>query len=185
MAVWLAHHLEALASWLMRADLGMGLLLLVGLSVSLSQAFALLANRLTPRQILLRLLLDALVFALALLLCGVIDMLLLAGLAHRPVQPIAFVNSMGAALIPALLHALVAAPYIGDLIAITIWGLVHLNVITLLHSRFALSWQQALLLASPGFLVALSLMALLFRQSWQASYRQLAGTVDRQPGGGP
>ena len=44
------------------------LLLLVGLSFSLSHAFSLLANRLTPRQILVRLLLDALVLALVILL---------------------------------------------------------------------------------------------------------------------
>ncbi|MEB3332291.1 MAG: hypothetical protein VKI83_07370 [Synechococcaceae cyanobacterium] len=180
MTSWLERSLAALGAWLLKADLGLGLLLLVGLSFSLSHAFALLANRLTPRQILLRLLLDALVLTLVLLLSGILDMLLLAVLAQRPVQPTAFVNRMGAALIPGLFYILVAAPYISDLIALAIWFLVHLNVVTLLHVGFALPWTQALALSTPGFGVALALVALLFRQSWQASYRQLAGAVDAE-----
>ena len=169
--------LEALGRWLMHADGGVELLLVVGLSVSLSHGFALLANRLTPRQILVRLLLDGLVLALALLLASVIDMLLLVLLAERPVHPSAFVNDMGAALIPGLFYGLVAAPYISDLIALVLWFLLHLNVVTLLHMQFALPWGMALALATPGFLLALGLVALLFRQSWQASYRQLADAV--------
>ena len=181
MVAWLTRSLESLGAWLLQADRGVGLLLLVGLSFSLSHAFALLANRLSPRQILLRLLLDGLVLALAFLIAGGIDMLLLALLADRPVHPTAFVDAMGAALLPGLFYGLVAAPYISDLIAVAIWFLVHLNLVTLLHVRFERAWTQALLLSSPGFLIALALVALLFRQSWQASYRRLAGTVDGLP----
>lgn len=181
MVAWLSRSLESLGAWLLQADRGVGLLLLVGLSFSLSHAFALLANRLSPRQILLRLLLDGLVLALAFLIAGGIDMLLLALLVDRPVHPTAFVDAMGAALLPGLFYGLVAAPYISDLIAVAIWFLVHFNLVTLLHVRFELAWTQALLLSSPGFLIALALVALLFRQSWQASYRRLAGTVDGLP----
>lgn len=177
MLLELERCLEALGHLLLQADLGVALVLLVGLSCSLSHAFALLANRLTPRQILLRLLLDGLVLGLAFLLAGSLDMLLLAVLADQPVRPTAFVDCMAVALLPGLFYVLVAAPYIGDGIAVLISFLVHLNVVTLLHLRFALPWLQALLLATPGFVVALVLVALLFRQSWQASYRQLAGSV--------
>ena len=171
--------LDGLGRWLLQADVGVGVLLLVGLSMSLSHAFALLANRLTPRQIAVRLVLDALVLTLAFLLASVTDMLLLVAVADRPVDPSAFLNAMGPALIPGLFYGLVAAPYISDLIAVSLWFLVHLNAVTLLHGRFDLAWAQALLLATPGFLLALVLVALLFRQSWQASYRQLACQLQR------
>ena len=158
------------------------LVLLVGLSLSLSHGFALLANRLTPRQIAVRLLLDGLVLTLAFLLASVIDMLLLASVAGRSIHPSAFLNEMGPALSPGLFFALVAAPYIADLIALILWFLVHLNVVTLLHTRFDLPWAEALLLATPGFLVAIVLVALLFRQGWQSSYRQLTDQLDRHGG---
>lgn len=171
--------LDRLGSWLLQADAGVGLVLLVGLSMSLSHAFALLANRLTPRQIAIRLLLDGLVLALAFLLASAVDMLLLASVAARQVHASVFLDGMGAALIPGLFYGLVAAPYIADLLAIGLWFLVHLNVVTLLHLRFALLWGEALLLSTPGFLLALVLVALLFRQSWQVSYRQLASQLLR------
>ena len=174
----LGQRLDQLSAWLVQADAGVVLVLLVGLSMSLSHAFALLANRLTPRQIAVRLVLDGLVLALAFLLASAIDMALLASLAGRQVHPTAFLNAMGAALIPGLFYGLVAAPYIADLIALSLWFLVHLNVVTLLHLRFALPWAEALVLATPGFLVAVVLVALLFRQSWQSSYRQLASQLE-------
>ncbi len=153
------------------------LLLLVGLSFSLSHGFALLANRLTPRQILVRLLLDALVLALAFLLASGVDMVLLAALATPPVRPSAFLAQMDGVLLPGLAYALVAAPYIGTPLAVLLWGWMHLGTIQRLHHGFGLPWLQALLLATPGFLVALALVVLLFRQSWQRSYRRLAGEV--------
>ena len=55
--------LDQLARWLMQADAGLGLVALVGLSMSLSHLFALVANRLTPRQVVSQLILDALVLA--------------------------------------------------------------------------------------------------------------------------
>lgn len=187
LARWLEQELGAgldrFGTWLLQADAGVGLVLLVGLSMSLSHAFALLANRLTPRQIAVRLVLDALVLALAFLLASAIDMLLLATLSGRALHPSAFLNGMGAALIPGLFYGLVAAPYIADLIALSLWFLVHLNVVTLLHLRFALPWMEALVLATPGFLVAVVLVALLFRQSWQSSYRQLASQLEPSGGG--
>lgn len=171
--------LDRLGSWLLQADAGVGLVLLVGLSMSLSHAFALLANRLTPRQIAIRLLLDGLVLAFAFLLASAVDMLLLASVGARQVHASDFLDGMGAALIPGLFYGLVAAPYIADLLAIGLWFLVHLNVVTLLHLRFALPWGEALLLSTPGYLLALVLVALLFRQSWQVSYRQLASQLLR------
>ncbi|MEY2643613.1 MAG: hypothetical protein RLZZ611_262 [Cyanobacteriota bacterium] len=172
-------QLERLGQWLLEAQMGVELVLLVGLSTSLSHAFALLANRLTPRQIAVRLVLDALVLALAFLLASTIDLILLAVVTEHPVSPGDFLNGMGVALMPGLLYGLVAAPYIADLVALTLWFLVHLNVVTMLHLRFALPWPEALLLPTPGLVIALGLVALLFRQSWQESYRQLAGQLER------
>lgn len=154
------------------------MLLLVGLSFSLSHVFALLANRLTPRQILVRLLLDALVLALAFLLASAVDMVLLAALATPPVRPSAFLAQMDGVLLPGLAYGLVAAPYIGTPLAVVLWGLVHLGTLQRLHQGFGLPWLQALTLATPGFLVALALVVLLFRQSWQRSYRRLAGAME-------
>ena len=53
--------IRALGHWLLHLDGGFEILLLVGLSMSLAHLFALVANKLTPRQIVFQLLLDALV----------------------------------------------------------------------------------------------------------------------------
>ena len=169
--------LDDLGGWLVRTDLGLGLLLIVGISMSLSHVFALLANRLSARQILLRLLLDALILALAFLLSSSIDMVLLRLYASNPVHPSAFIDGAAACLLPACFYVCVAAPYIGETIGFVIWVLMHLNVVTYVHVRFALPWDQSLLLCSPGFLFAVLLVGLLFRQSWQRGYTMLASEL--------
>lgn len=169
--------LDQLGRWLIHADLGLGLLLLVGLSMSLSHVFALLANRLSVRQILLRLLLDALMLAVAFLLCTSIDMVLLNLYATTPVQPTQFIDGIATCLLPACFYVAVAAPYVGESIGLGIWWLMHLNVVTFLHVRFELPWNQALLLSSPGYLFAVLLVWLLFRQSWRRGYVMLASEL--------
>jgi len=182
----LEQGLAALGSWLVRADLGMELLALVGLSMALSQGFALLANRLTARQILVRLLLDALVLSLAFLIGSTIDLVLLVGLASRTVSASAFLDGIAACFLPGLLYGLAAAPYLSHGIAITIWGLILLNLVSLVHVRFGLPYGEALLLLSPGYLVALLLVGLQFRQSWRAGYDRLASQLEPAgPGSGP
>lgn len=172
-------RLDDLAAWLMQADIGLGAVVLVGLSMALSHLFALLANRLTPRQIAMQLILDVLVLSLAVLMSTLINMVMLSTFAHVPITPSALVNRMGAALIPGLFYVLVAAPYIGDLIAVMIWFLIHLNVISLLHAHFGISHGQALLLTAPGYTLALTLVMGLFRQGWQSGYRRLASELNR------
>jgi len=105
-------------------------------------------------------------------------MLMLGLFADAVVRPSELLDRIGAALIPGLFYVLVAAPYISDLIAVTLWFLIYLNVITLLHARFGLPYEQALLLATPGFLLALLLVIGLFHQSWQAGYRRLASELE-------
>lgn len=174
-------HLEALlnrlGAVLIHADLGLGVLAVVGVSMSLSHVFALLANRMKARQILLRLLLDALILSVAFLLSSSIDMVLLSLYASATVHPIDFINAVAAALLPACFYLAVAAPYIGETIGLVIWMLIHLNVVTLLHVRFALPWEQALLLSSPGYLFAVLLVWLLFRESWRRGYTMLASEL--------
>ena len=170
--------LDALGSWLVRADLGLGLLLLVGLSMSLSHVFALLANRLTARQILLHLLFDALLLSIAFLLSSTTDMVLLNLYGSAAVPPSLFLNGVAACLVPATLYVFVAAPYVGDLIGGVIWALIHLNVVSLLHVRFALPYGEALLLATPGYLLAVLLVWILFRQSWRSGYSTLASQLN-------
>jgi hypothetical protein len=169
--------LNGLGGWLIRADLGLGLLLVVGISMSLSHVFGLLANRLGARQILWRLLIDALVLASAFLLSSSIDMVLLNLYGSNPVHPSAFVDGIASCLLPACFYVCVAAPYIGETIGLVLWVLVHLNVITFVHVRFDLPWDQALVLTTPGYLLALVLVALLFRQSWQRGYAMLASEL--------
>ncbi len=170
--------LVQLANQLQRAHLEVGLILLVGLSISLSQVFALLANRMTPRQIALQLVLTVLLLALALLIVGLVDMLLLAAFSSRPVPPTAFLSHLGSALLPGLFYVLAAAPFIGDLIAVAIWALIQLNVVLLLHSLFAVPYREALLLATPGYVLGLVVVAILFGQSWHAGYRRLVADLD-------
>ncbi|MEY3767011.1 MAG: hypothetical protein RLZZ11_78 [Cyanobacteriota bacterium] len=169
--------LNSLGGWLIHVDPGLGLLFVVGASMSLSHVFALLANRLSARQILVRLLLDALILSVAFLLNSSIDMVLLSLYATEPVHPIAFINGIAAALLPACFYIAVAAPYIGETIGLVIWVLMHLNVVTLLHVRFDLPWGQALLLSSPGYLFAVLMVWLLFRQGWRRGYTMLASEL--------
>jgi hypothetical protein len=177
MLVDLERVLNGLGGWLIRADLGLGLLLVVGISMSLSHVFGLLANRLGARQILWRLLIDALVLASALLLSSSIDMVLLNLYGSNPVHPSVFVDGIASCLLPACFYVCVAAPYIGETIGLVLWVLIHLNVVTFVHVRFALPWDQALVLTTPGYLLALVLVALLFRQSWQRGYAMLASEL--------
>ena len=166
-----------LAKWLMQADAGLGLVALVGLSMSVSHLFALAANRLTPSQILIQLILDGLVLSLALVLASLINMLMLGAFTGAVIDPGELLARLGPALIPGLFYCFVAAPYISDLIATVIWALIHLNVVTLLHVQFGVSYSQALLLATPGFVVALLMVIAVFHQSWQGAYRRLAGEL--------
>lgn len=177
MLVDLERVLNGLGGWLIRADLGLGLLLVVGISMSLSHVFGLLANRLGGRQILWRLLIDALVLASAFLLTSSIDMVLLNLYGSNPVHPSAFVDGIASCLLPACFYVCVAAPYIGETIGLVLWVLIHLNVVTFVHVRFDLPWDQALVLTTPGYLLALVLVALLFRQSWQRGYAMLASEL--------
>ena len=74
----LSEQLVSMGQVLLALDTGVGLLVAVGFSMSASHLFSLLANRLTPRQILLHMVVDALVLSLALLLCLVCHSLMLA-----------------------------------------------------------------------------------------------------------
>lgn len=177
MLVDLERVLNGLGGWLIRADLGLGLLLVVGISMSLSHVFGLLANRLGAREIFWRLLIDALVLASAFLLSSSIDMVLLNLYGSNPVHPSAFVDGIASCLLPACFYVCVAAPYIGETIGLVLWVLIHLNVVTFVHVRFDLPWDQALLLTTPGYLLAVLLVALLFRQSWQRGYAMLASEL--------
>jgi hypothetical protein len=169
--------LDTLGTWLVHTDVGLALLLVVGLSMSLSHVFALLANRLSGHQILIHLVLDGLMLSVAFLLSSTIDMVLLATYASVPVHPSAFINSIAICLLPAVFYLLVAAPYVGDVIGFAIWVLLHLNVVSLLHVRFSLPYGEALALASPGTVVAVVLVGLLFRQRWHAGYSKLASQL--------
>lgn len=170
----LEQALWSLGRWLVQTDLGLAILLVVGASMALSHVFALLANRLSGKAILLHLLLDALMLSVAFLLCMTVDMVLLRLFASRAVHPSAFLNGVAPCLLPATLYVLAAAPYVGDLIAVLIWVLVHLNVLVFLHVGFQLPYSEALLLATPGYGLATVLVWLLFRQSWRSSYAALA-----------
>jgi hypothetical protein len=155
----------ALGHWLLQLDGGFEILLLVGLSMSLAHLFGLL--------------LDALVLAVALLLATLVDIVLLALVVEGPLQPWALFESLGAALLPGVFYVLVAAPYVSNLIAVTIWALIHLNVVAVLQVRFALPAAQALALATPGYCLALLLVSALFYQGWQRGYRRLADSLGR------
>ena len=125
----ISEQLISMGQVLLALDNSVGLLAAVGFSMSASHLFSLLANRLTPRQILLHMVVDALVLSLALLLCLVCHSLMLALMEGVPLQPIAFGNRMAVALWPGLFYVLAAAPYVSDLIAVTLLAWMHLNMI--------------------------------------------------------
>lgn len=172
--------LQTLGAWLIHTDVGLAVLVAVGASIALSHIFALLANRLNGREILLHLLLDGLILSVAFLLSSAVSMLLLRLFASSPVPPSDYLNGVAPCLLPAMLYVLTAAPYVGELLALVIWVVVHLNVLVFLHVRFALPYGEALLLASPGYGLALTLVWLLFQRSWRASYASLASHLRDQ-----
>lgn len=175
-----SHLLRQLGDWLAATDFGLGLLLAAGASIALSHVFALLANRLNRRQILLHLLLDVLILSVAYLLALACDMLLLKLFASRAIAPEDVLQGIATCLLPATLYVFAAAPYVGPFIAGALWVMVHLNVVAFVHARFQLPPSEALLLCSPGYLLATMLVWLRFRQSWQASYTELASHLGEQ-----
>ena len=169
--------LESMGQLLLAMDTGVGLMFGVGMSMSASHLFALLANRLTPKQIFLHMIVDALVLSLAFMvgiLCHSLMLMLLEGV---PLQPITFANRMGAAMWPGLFYVLAAAPYVSDLIAVTLLAWIHLNVMLLLQAVYDVPLQTSLVVALPGFVLALLLVGLLFAQRWRTSYAMLAREV--------
>lgn len=169
--------LESMGQRLMAMDTGIGLLIGVGISMSASHLFSLLANRLTPRQIALHLVVDALVLSLAMTLGILCHSWMLMLVQHVPPQPITLANRMGVALWPGLFYVLVAAPYVSDLIAVTLLAWIHLNVLVLLQANYGIPFHQGLVIALPGFVLALTLIAVVFAQRWRASYNTLAREV--------
>ncbi len=169
--------LESMVQAMLDMDTGLGLVIGVGLSMSASHLFSLLANRLCLRQIALQMVVDALVLSLALSLGILCHSLMLMLMEHVPPQPIMMANRMGAALWPGLFYVLVAAPYISDLIAVTLLAWIHLNVILLLQVHYGIPLQEGLVVSLPGFVLALVLIALVFAQRWRASYNTLAREV--------
>ena len=177
MADQLLASLELMGQFLLAMDTGVGLLIGVGLSMSASHLFSLLANRLTPVQILMHMIVDALVLSLAFLigiLCHSLMLMLLEGV---PLQPITFANHMGVAMWPGLFYVLAAAPYVSDVIAVTLLAWIHLNVLLLLQAVYDIPLQSSLVVALPGFVLALLLVGLLFAQRWRTSYDMLAREV--------
>lgn len=164
---------------LLEYDTDIGILFLVGLSMSAAHFFALLANRLSPRQIAVQLVLDGLVLAVALLLGLLVTVVLLTSYSKTPVAPALVFDTAVRAMGPGMFYVFVAAPFISDLIAVSIWFLIHLNVVILIHARWDLPYGQALALATPGYVLALLLVATLFHQSWQGGYRYLASELDQ------
>ena len=177
MADPLVASLESMGQLLLAMDTGVGLLIGVGLSMSASHLFSLLANRLSPAQILMHMLVDGLVLSLAFLLGILCHSLMLMLLEGVPLQPITFANRIGAALWPGLFYVLAAAPYVSDLIAVSLLAWIHLNVLLLLQAVYGIPLLTGLVVATPGFVVALLLVGLLFAQRWRASYDMLAREV--------
>ncbi|OUT73098.1 MAG: hypothetical protein CBB79_04590 [Synechococcus sp. TMED19] len=173
----LEHLVESSVLAIPQAHRGLGLTIAVGFSFSLAHVFSLMANRLRPRQILVHVILDSLVLGAALLIGSFLNLLMIALLAGQVLEPHVFFNAIGGALAPGLFYVLVAAPYISDLIAIVIWFLVHLNVVTLVHLRFGLPYEQVLLITAPGYILTLVMVGLVFRQSWRRSYLRLASAL--------
>ena len=170
-------QLSSMGQILLAIDTSVGLLVAVGFSMSASHLFSLLANRLTPRQIFFHMVVDALVLSLALLLCLICHSLMLTLMEGVPLQPIALGNRMAVALWPGLFYVLAAAPYVSDLIAVTILAWMHLNMIILVNAMYGIPLFHAFFICLPGYFIALLLVGALFSQRWRSSYDTLAKEV--------
>jgi hypothetical protein len=87
---------------------------------------------------------------------------------------------MAVALWPGLFYVLVAAPYVSDLIAVTILAWMHLNMMILVNAMYGISFSHALFVCLPGYVIALLLVGALFSQRWRSSYDTLAKEVALQ-----
>ena len=170
-------QLSSMGQIILAIDTSVGLLVAVGFSMSASHLFSLLANRLTPRQIFFHMVVDALVLSLALLLCLICHSLMLTLMEGVPLQPIALGNRMAVALWPGLFYVLAAAPYVSDLIAVTILAWMHLNMIVLVNAMYGIPLFHAFFICLPGYFIALLLVGALFSQRWRSSYDTLAKEV--------
>ena len=97
-----------------------------------------------------------------------------------PLQPITFGNQMAVALWPGLLYVLVAAPYVSDLIAVTLLAWMHLNMMVLVNAMYGIPFLHASFVCLPGYVIALLLVGALFSQRWRSSYDTLAREVALQ-----
>ena len=59
----------------------------------------------------------------------------------------------------------------------TLLAWIHLNVMVLLHAVYNIPLETSLVVALPGFVLALLLVGLLFAQRWRTSYEMLASEV--------
>lgn len=173
----LADHFLSMGETLLKMETGVGLLIGVGISMSASHLFSLFANRLQPIQIAAHMVIDALGLSLAFLVGILLHCVMLTLLESRELQPISYANQMGIALWPGLFYVLVGAPYISDLIAVVLLGWIHLNTLVLLQARYGIPLEKGLMVATPGFIVALILIAFLFAQRWRSSYIQLSREI--------
>jgi hypothetical protein len=171
---WLIEYREWLLSLPFRRVNFLLLLFLVGLSMSLTRAFAGIANRLTAQTIILRIIIDSLVIGI--LHCtGTILTIVL----HEIVIDgnIAITELYGLApliIFPGLFYIFSAAPYIGNAIAIFLWATFFLNKIVITQFLFNTTYATAFQVAFPAFLLVLVAVWIQYKDGWRKAYTILS-----------
>lgn len=150
------------------------LLFLVGLSISLTQLFARIANRCSFKAIMLRLLLDCLIIGV-LNCCSTLTTLLMHELVFSgDANLIEFIKLSPLVILPGFFFVLSAAPYIGNTIVVIIAFDYLLNKIVLVQYLYNTSYIDALKVSLPSFILVTGVIWLLFADGWETNYKLLS-----------
>ncbi|MCP9849386.1 hypothetical protein [Cyanobium sp. Morenito 9A2] len=142
------------------------LCLLIGLSVASAHGFALASHRFGLRRILVFLLLDAAIIAIALALTRLYLLVTLTTQFHQDLFSQDFLSIAFMGRLPLLLFFATATPYLGDAIAIGLITWEHLRLLNHLIAGLGLPPLPVILFTFPPMALFLSVVVLLQRYRW-------------------
>lgn len=156
----------------------LALLFFVGISISLTQVFARIANRCSFQAIMLRLLLDSLIIGILNCSSTLITLLMHEIVFSGDANLLEFIKLSPLVILPGFFFVLSAAPYIGNAIVVMIIFVYLLNKIVLVQYIYNTSYADALKVSLPSFLLVTGIIWLLFADGWENNYKALSDSYD-------
>lgn len=171
---WLIEYREWLLSLPFHRTNFLLMLFLVGLSMSLSRAFAGIANRLTPQTIILRIIIDSLVIGILHCAATILEIVWHEIAIDGNINFVEIYDLAPLVIFPGLFYIFSAAPYIGDSIATFLFAIFFLNKIVITQFIFDISYATAFQVAFPPFLLVLAVVWIQFKDGWRKAYTILS-----------